>query len=285
MALPTPLLEREMEDVIVRCPELFIEPGLTFLRRQVIINGKRPDVLFEDGIKRHLLVEIQRERLDEDHVQRHVYYFWDYRKKYPETHPRLMFVANRVVPQHKDFFDYHGYEYREIPEPEFRRRATDCNGLEPDCRDLILKESPGVLPLSFQELLYQIQSERMTYCYKMLLLVEMVDHADSTGKVPLNFIAERFRGFFEQRAKLGKLEENPKRFFKPLHERTLSYWKTSIREQPVKRLGSKYFIDEVDSIRWAPAIWSQWSIELRKEIRDTAFNRLVDYFNRYAGGF
>lgn len=103
------MLERRMEDALANCPDLFIEPGLTLERRQVVINGRRPELLFSDALSRHLLVEIQSGRLDEDHLQRHFYYYFDYRAKYPSTHLRLMFIANRLVPQHKQFLDEHGY--------------------------------------------------------------------------------------------------------------------------------------------------------------------------------
>jgi hypothetical protein len=91
------MLERYMEEAVANCPDLFIEPGLALVRRQVVISGRRPDVLFTDAFSRHLLVEIQSGRLDEDHLQRHFYYYFDYRAKYPETHLRLMFIANRLV--------------------------------------------------------------------------------------------------------------------------------------------------------------------------------------------
>jgi hypothetical protein len=68
------MLEKHMEEAVANCPGLFIEPGLTLVRRQVVINGRRPDVLFSDVLSRHLLVEIQRGRLDENHLQRHFYY-------------------------------------------------------------------------------------------------------------------------------------------------------------------------------------------------------------------
>jgi hypothetical protein len=103
------MLERQMEEAVANCPDLFIEPGLALVKRQVVINGRRPDVLFSDKFSRHLLVEIQNGRLDEDHLQRHFYYYFDYRAKYPETHLRLMFIANLLVPQHKKFLDEHGY--------------------------------------------------------------------------------------------------------------------------------------------------------------------------------
>jgi hypothetical protein len=49
------MLEREMEDAVSICPDLFIEPGLTLVRRQAVINGRRPDLLFSDSLSRHLL--------------------------------------------------------------------------------------------------------------------------------------------------------------------------------------------------------------------------------------
>ena len=60
-----------MEVAIAKCPDLFIEPGLKLIRRQAVINGRRPDILMEDGLSRHFLVEVQRGQLDEAHVQRH----------------------------------------------------------------------------------------------------------------------------------------------------------------------------------------------------------------------
>jgi RecB family endonuclease NucS len=142
------MLEQEMEVAVANCPELFIEPGLTLIRRQALINGRRPDVLFSDGLARHLLVEIQRGRLDEDHLQRHFYYYFDYRAKYPSIHLRLMFIANRLVPQHKEFLDEHGYEFREYPEHDFDRRVHECSMRKQPSSHLFSEvvETPGILP-------------------------------------------------------------------------------------------------------------------------------------------
>ena len=80
----TELLERDMEDVVARCPDLFMEAGLHFVRRQIVLNGRRPDILFEDVLSRHLLVEHQRGKPDEEQLPRHDDYFYDYRAKYPK---------------------------------------------------------------------------------------------------------------------------------------------------------------------------------------------------------
>jgi len=248
----------------------------------------RPDVLFSDALSRHLLVEIQHGRLDEGHLQRHFYYFFDYRAKYPSTHLRLMFIANRVVPQHKDFLDEHGYEYREIPEQDFEKRLNTCSGRSEtpslDQREVVT--TPGVLAPTTYEILYQIETQPMTMCYKMLLLMYMAECADLHGRVSLSALAEKFQEFFIRRSIDGKLEENPKRVTQGvLSRRSASNWERVIREQPVHYLTDLFLIDEVSSVRWAPRIWSLWNQELQREIRMASFDRLVRYFDRHAGGY
>ena len=279
------MLEKVMEEAIARCPDLFIEPGLTLLRRQVVMNGRRPDVLFNDGLSRHLLVEIQSGRLDEGHLQRHFYYYFDYRSKYPKTHPRLMFIANRIVIRHKEFLDEHGYEYKEILETEFERKVDAClEKREVPQQQVEVVTSPGVLEPFTYELLYEIEKQPMTYSYKMLLLAFMAEDADATGRVPVRRLAERFQEFFVRRSLTGKAVENPNR---PgdLAKRTLPEWERAIRMMPVRKLTDSFVIDEVTTIRWADRIWANWSAELRREIRDASLDRLRRYYDRNAGGY
>ena len=281
------MLERYMEEAIANCPDLFIEEGLTLMRRQVVINGRRPDLLFSDTLSRHLLVEVQSGRLDENHLQRHFYYYFDYRAKYPSTHLRLMFIANHLVPQHKKFLDEHGYEFREYPEGDFERRISTCKTRtpEPAANELEIVTTPGVLAPSTYELLYQIETQKLTLCYKMLLLMLMAELADSTGQVSLRSLAERFQQFFVGRVAQGKAEENPKRV-KPglLSKRSLPAWERVIREQPVHYLTEAFVIDEGTSVRWSPEIWHQWNDSLRNEIHTASLDRLIRYFKLYVPG-
>lgn len=276
-----------MEIAVASCPDLFIEPGLSLIRRQTVINGRRPDVLFSDRLSRHLLVEIQRGRLDEDHLQRHFYYYFDYRAKYPATHLRLMFIANRLVPQHKQFLDEHGYEFREYPEGDFERRVRECSARTQPATSPVEEpvETPGVLPPETHELLYEIETQPMTLCYKMLLLMYMADLADANGRVPLRKMAERFQEFFVDRAVHNKAEENPN-LVQPgnLSRRTLSEWERVIREMPVRHLTTQFVIDEGDRLRWADRIWARWSPVLKSEIRSAAIDRLRRYFERNVPG-
>jgi hypothetical protein len=282
------MLELQMEEAVAACPDLFIEPGLKLVRRQAVINGRRPDVLFSDSFERHLLVEIQRGRLDEDHLQRHFYYYFDYRAKYPRISLRLMFIANRLVPQHKQFLDDHGYEFREVPENDFERRLNTCMARgNPLVREEVEPfTTPGVLAPSTYELLYEIEKQPMTMSYKMLLLIFMTELTDSTGRVSIGSLAERFQQFFVERSLRQKLEENPNRVPNGvLSGRSISEWERTIRQQPVRYLTEQFVVDEGLAIRWSPSIWRNWSEELKREIHMTSFDRLVRYFNRNAGGY
>jgi hypothetical protein len=282
------MLEKEMELAVAKCPDLFIESGLSLVRRQVVINGRRPDILFEDRLSRQLLVEVQSGRLDEDHVQRHFYYFFDYRAKYPANHLRLLFIANRIVTQHKEFLDEHGYEFREIPEGDFVRRVNEC-GERTTHSEMVAEvaTTPGVLSPSMYDILYDIERERMTLSYKMLLLVSLAEGADSSGRISLRDMAERFQSFFVERSIRGKAEENPN-MVKPgvLSGRSLSEWERTIRDQPLHYISSELVVEMDFEISWAPRVLATWSEKVRGEIRRAAFDRLVLYFDRNVpGGF
>lgn len=282
------MLERDMETAVANCPDLFIEQGLSLVRRQIVINGRRPDILFEDRLARQLLVEIQSGRLDEDHVQRHFYYFFDYRAKYPSHHLRLLFIANRIVPQHKEFLDEHGYEFKEIPETDFIRRVAECRGraIHSDLTAEVAT-TPGVLRPSMYDILYDIEKERMTLSYKMLLLLFLAESADPSGRVSLRTMAERFQSFFVDRSVRGKAEENPK-VVQPdaLSDRKLSEWERIVVDQPLHYINPELVVRMGEQIGWAPRVREVWSDQLREELRRAAFDRLVRYFDRNVpGGF
>jgi hypothetical protein len=281
------MLEKEMEIGIAACPRLFIESGLSLVKRQVVINGRRPDILFTDFLSRHLLVEVQSGRLDESHVQRHFYYFFDYRALFPDVHLRLMFIANRIAPQHKEFLDDHGYEFKEYPEQTFERLLHTCRQE--------VQESPSVseepietcsrLDSSVHQVLFEIEQQPMTMCYKMLLLEMMADLSDSEGRVPIRKLAEGFQEFFLRRSLNGKQEENPNRVPpNVLSTRSLSKWEQTIRQMPVAFLTPDFVIDEGSAIRWAPRIQSIWSPELKQQIARASQDRLVRYFTRHVPG-
>lgn len=276
-----------MELAIATCPDLFIEPGLSLVRRQAVINGRRPDILFTDRLSRHLLVEIQRGRLDEEHLQRHFYYYFDYRAQNPSTHLRLMFIANRLVPQHQKFLDEHGYEFREYAEGEFERRAADCRIRHPELGKPKIErvETPEILLPTTHQLLFEIESEKMTLCYKMLLLAYMAEFADEDGAVPIRMLADKFQEFFIGRSLQNKVLENPNVVEQDsIATRTLSSWERTIRDQPVTHLTERFVCLSGTSLVWAPRIRSIWNAQLKTQIHLAATDRLIRYFNKYVPG-
>jgi hypothetical protein len=125
----------------------------------------------------------------------------------------------------------------------------------------------------------------MTLRYKMLLLRERIDNPDQDGRVPLDAIALKFKDFFQERLAANKEEENPNSFHRGrLSDRSIKKWKAVVREQPVEHFCPKFIVDEVEHLKWAPEIWTQWSPDLKRELRDAAMRRLIAYFQKYVPG-
>jgi hypothetical protein len=79
------------------------------------------------------------------------------------------------------------------------------------------------------DILYDIETERMTLSYKMLLLLFLAGGADASGRVPVRARAERFQSFFVDRAVRGKAEEDPRAVQSGvLSGRNLSEWERTV---------------------------------------------------------
>jgi len=137
------------------------------------------------------------------------------------------------------------------------------------------------------DILYDIEKERMTLSYKMLLLVFLAEGAGSAGKMSLRDMAERFQSFFVDRSVCGKTEENPN-MVQPgvLSGRTLSEWERTLIEQPLHYISRGLVAKVGAEISWGPRILSVWNEQMRGEVRRAAHDRLVRYFERNVpGGF
>ncbi len=113
--------EKVMENLIMKWPELFIEKGLTLRHAQyTLINGRRPDLIFEDARGRTLLVEIQSGVLDDAHMVRMVDYYGAYKLEFPGKIARLMFIAHDIPAERMEFIRRMGFEGLVIPPAKFR---------------------------------------------------------------------------------------------------------------------------------------------------------------------
>ncbi|RMH66419.1 MAG: DUF91 domain-containing protein [Calditrichaeota bacterium] len=116
--------EADMEALIARYPELFLEKGLKLMDRQYVLrNYRRPDLLFRDKKGRDVLVEIQCGALDEGHAMRMMDYMGGHMEAHPDKDVRLIFVAQYIAPSRKKFFDRYKIEYKEIPLDTFLQVA------------------------------------------------------------------------------------------------------------------------------------------------------------------
>jgi hypothetical protein len=120
------MLERDMEQLIALFPEEFIESGLKLIGRQGNLGGIRYDLLFEDGNKGKLLVEIQRGTLTRDKVAQILEYYFQL-KKIDERPIDLMVIANNISNHKREILEFYGIEYREISERKFREVAEKNN--------------------------------------------------------------------------------------------------------------------------------------------------------------
>ena len=197
------MLERHIEDALCKYPEL-IEPGLTFKARQVVVDGKRIDVLFMDSHGFRLIVEVKRGVV----VRENVAQLLDYEGYFvtpnnPET--RVMLVGNRVPPNLRKALDHHGFEWRELTERYlesflvakgdedlarvFRPEPLPAMNVPPPAcgergqgRTANTKGLPSLNVASFEELkdVLQIRAAQCPTNYMDLLLLENVKQPLST---------------------------------------------------------------------------------------------------------
>jgi hypothetical protein len=140
-----------------------------------------------------------------------------------------------------------------------------------------------------KKLLDSIWTERMTLCYKMLLICEIVDGADSEGKMSLKELAGQFQAFFKERHAQGKAEENPNRFRMgeaTLSDRPIEQWERTILEEPVAHIKTLPIKHDGLFVQLAPEVWPTWTPGFRTALKKTAEVRLIEYFeNNVPGGY
>jgi RecB family endonuclease NucS len=61
------MLEKDIENLIAQYPdELFPDEGFKLIGQQIVIEGRRLDILFEDKHKRQVIIEVKRGILTRD---------------------------------------------------------------------------------------------------------------------------------------------------------------------------------------------------------------------------
>ena len=104
--------EKNFEDVLAKYPEL-IEDGLRLTGRQVILEGRRLDLLFQDSLMRRLLVELKWGPIKDQHVGQIMAYAGSLRSN-DDPDLRVMLIGTRVPPNLQRSLDFHGIAWKEV---------------------------------------------------------------------------------------------------------------------------------------------------------------------------
>jgi len=104
--------EKTFEDIICKYPEL-IEDKLLFKGRQVVLKGKRVDVLFGDKHGQKLVVELKKDTVRREDIAQLLDYEGFFVSADDPT-VRVMLIGRRVPENLRRSLDHHGFEWREL---------------------------------------------------------------------------------------------------------------------------------------------------------------------------
>ena len=112
------LLEKQIEEILVKHHEFFIEKGLELKARQFVVKGGRVDLVFVDRFGDDLLVEIKRGVVNRTHIAQLLDYLGLLTKD--GSRVRLMVIAENVPANWKMALDRQGIEYREYTDKDYK---------------------------------------------------------------------------------------------------------------------------------------------------------------------
>lgn len=108
--------EKDSETVIAKYPEL-IEEGLHLLGRQLFVQGRKLDLLFEDRRKNQLVAELKWGPIKDQDIGQVMSYAGCLISGRPT---REILVGTRVPPNIRTILDYHGIGWKQIAASELR---------------------------------------------------------------------------------------------------------------------------------------------------------------------
>lgn len=108
--------EKNFETAIAKYPEL-IEEGLRLVGRQLLVQGRRLDLLFEDRGKNRLVAELKWGPINDQDIGQIMSYAGCLISGLPT---REILVGTRVPPNIRTILDYHGIGWKQITASELR---------------------------------------------------------------------------------------------------------------------------------------------------------------------
>lgn len=109
------MLEKDIENLIAKYPDEFF-PGENFrlIRQQYPIEGKRIDILFEDKLKRKIIIEVKRGILNREASGQIAEYYGLLKSKNKNEYFELVLCANVIPKERKMFLENIGIECKEL---------------------------------------------------------------------------------------------------------------------------------------------------------------------------
>jgi hypothetical protein len=104
--------EKDFETLLAKYPEL-IEVSLQLRGRQVVVQGRRMDLLFEDTVGRQLIAELKWGPIKDEHVGQLMCYEGLLLSADDPT-LRVMLIGTRVPSNIRRSLDHHGIAWREV---------------------------------------------------------------------------------------------------------------------------------------------------------------------------
>ena len=119
------MTEREMEDLLWKYPEKFLNETLAQFRRQQSSPVGRTDLVFEDRLGRILIIEMKKGKLQRGAIEQLHDYYGTLKKEFPDKSVELMVVANIIPDERRLACEKLDIECREISDKKFRDVAEE----------------------------------------------------------------------------------------------------------------------------------------------------------------
>lgn len=135
--------------------------------------------------------------------------------------------------------------------------------------------------MSVSDLKDYLASTSMTFSYKAVMVLALLDAVDQHGKASQSALIARFHAFYLERQRRGLPTEktrdrNPSPLLKPNEASNAQIWQILVR-YPLPLMDEFITVDD-DSVRIKPAIWAQMSAADLVELREIAQRRIVAYY-------
>lgn len=109
------MLEKDIENLIAQYPdELFPDEGFKLIGQQIVIEGRRLDILFEDKHKRQVIIEVKRGILTRDSSGQIAEYYGLLKNLNKDKIYELILCANVIPKERRTFLETIGIECKEL---------------------------------------------------------------------------------------------------------------------------------------------------------------------------